>query len=377
MKFFTHDNVTLHYETAGRGTHPLVFINSLGTNLAIWEEVAARFPTTVRYDKRGHGLSDAPEAPYTIGDHRRDLEALLNHLNIVQVTLVGVSVGGLIALDFSARHPQRVRALVLCDTAGKIGDDDGWNSRITALRQDGIAAASDTILERWFAPSAADGMRRIGRNMLTRTPLEGYIGTCAAIRDADLRPVLASLKMPALVLCGSHDQATPPALVAQLAEGLPNGTFELIDDAGHLPGFEQPAATATAIKTFLRAHGPTKYEIGMEIRRSVLGDAHVDSSVANITDFDSDFQRFITEFAWGTVWAGDTLDQRTRHLITLGILAALGKEQEFTMHVRATRNTGVTPDELKQALHHVAIYGGVPSANTAIGIAKRILNEEE
>lgn len=120
----------------------------------------------------------------------------------------------------------------------------------------------------------------------------------------------------------------------------------------------------------------SRFETGMTVRRSVLGDAHVDRATANITDFDADFQRFITEFAWGTVWAGDALDKRTRHLITMAILAALGKEHEFAMHVRATAQTGVTPDELKEALHHVAIYAGVPSANTAIGIAKRIYAEE-
>ncbi|MEM8861957.1 MAG: 4-carboxymuconolactone decarboxylase [Chloroflexota bacterium] len=118
-----------------------------------------------------------------------------------------------------------------------------------------------------------------------------------------------------------------------------------------------------------------KFDTGMVIRRSVLGDAHVDRASKNITSFDADFQRFITEFAWGTVWAGETLDVKTRHLITMAILAALGKEHEFAMHVKATEQTGVTADELKEALHHVAIYAGVPSANTAIGIAKKILCE--
>lgn len=120
-----------------------------------------------------------------------------------------------------------------------------------------------------------------------------------------------------------------------------------------------------------------KYEEGMDIRRSVLGDAHVDRATANITDFDADFQRFITEFAWGTAWNSDGISRETRHLITLALLAALGKEHEFAMHVRATQNTGVTPEQLKEALHQVAIYAGVPSANTAIGIAKKVYAERE
>jgi len=117
------------------------------------------------------------------------------------------------------------------------------------------------------------------------------------------------------------------------------------------------------------------FERGMQIRRSVLGDAHVDRAEANKTDFDADFQRMITEFAWGTVWAGDEIDRTTRHLITIALLAALGKEHELAMHLRATANTGVTPPQLKAALHQVAVYAGIPAANTAFGIAKQVLAE--
>ena len=118
-----------------------------------------------------------------------------------------------------------------------------------------------------------------------------------------------------------------------------------------------------------------KFEKGMKTRRAVLGDAHVDRAEANKTEFDADFQQMITEFAWGTTWQGTALDLPTRHLITIAMLAALGKEHELAMHIRATQNTGVTPEQLKEALLQVAIYAGVPAANTAIGIAKQILAE--
>jgi len=377
MKFASINNVTLHYETAGSGGTPIVFINSLGTNLQTWREVADHFAhvQTVCYDKRGHGLSDAPPAPYSLHDHTNDLVGLLDHLALDQIVLVGVSVGGMIALDTAAQYPERVRAMVLLDTAGKIGDEESWNTRINVLEAHGMAHLADAILERWFAPDAPELLRQAGYNVLTRTTLAGYTGTCAALRDADLRPTLASLTMPTLVLCGAADSATPPELVRGLADALPNASFQQIEGAGHLPGWEQPQATAEAIKTFLSQQVESRFETGMTIRRSVLGGAHVDRASANITSFDADFQQFITEFAWGAAWAGDTLDQRTRHLITLALLAGLGKEHEFAMHVRATENTGVTADELKQALHHVAIYAGVPAANTAIQVAKRYYTE--
>ena len=117
------------------------------------------------------------------------------------------------------------------------------------------------------------------------------------------------------------------------------------------------------------------FEQGMRTRRAVLGDAHVDRAEASKTPFDADFQRYITEAAWGSVWTRPGLDRRTRHLITLAIIAALGKEHELALHIRATQNTGVTADELKEVLMQVAVYAGVPAANTAFSVAKRVYAE--
>jgi len=120
----------------------------------------------------------------------------------------------------------------------------------------------------------------------------------------------------------------------------------------------------------------SRFDIGMRVRREVLGDAHVQRAQARQTSFDADFQHFITEVAWGTVWARPDLDRRTRSLITIAILAALGRADELALHIRATENTGVTPGEVAEALLHVAIYAGVPAANTAFAIAKAALTPE-
>lgn len=117
------------------------------------------------------------------------------------------------------------------------------------------------------------------------------------------------------------------------------------------------------------------FEQGMKVRRAVLGEEHVNRSEAQSTPFDSDFQRFITETAWGSVWTRPGLDYKTRHMITLALLAALGKEHELALHIRATRNTGVTHDELKEVFMQVAVYAGVPAANTAFSVAKRVYAE--
>jgi 4-carboxymuconolactone decarboxylase len=121
----------------------------------------------------------------------------------------------------------------------------------------------------------------------------------------------------------------------------------------------------------------SRFERGMKTRRQVLGDAHVERSQANKTPFDADFQRFITEYAWGEAWQGQVLDRQTRHMITIAILAALGKEHELAMHIRATQNTGVTAEQLKEVFMQVAVYAGVPAANTAFTIAKQVYAENK
>jgi 4-carboxymuconolactone decarboxylase len=117
----------------------------------------------------------------------------------------------------------------------------------------------------------------------------------------------------------------------------------------------------------------SRYDKGMRVRRSVLGDAYVDQALARVTELDADFQRLVTETAWGSVWSRPGLDRRTRSLITVAILAALGRQEELALHLRATRNTGAQPDEIAEALMHVAVYAGIPAALSAFAVAKREL----
>lgn len=120
-----------------------------------------------------------------------------------------------------------------------------------------------------------------------------------------------------------------------------------------------------------------RYDTGMKVRREVLGDEHVDRSLDRATGLDSDFQRFITEMAWGSVWSRPGIDRRTRSLITIAVLTALGREHELALHLRASRNTGVTDAEIAETLLHVAVYAGVPAANTAFAVAKAVLAESD
>lgn len=254
----------IHFRDEGSGEAPaLVFTNSLGTDLRVWDPLlpqlaAARGRRVLRFDQRGHGLSDCPPGPYSIESLADDLGALLDQRGIERALLVGLSVGGMVAQAFAARYPDRVPALVLCDTAHRIGSAEMWQQRIDGLTEGGIAALAEPILERWFSPafrSAHPAELRIWRNMLTRTPLEGYVATCAAIRDADLTEGAAALAMPTLCLVGGEDGATPPALVRELAGLLPDARFAEIPGAGHLPSVEAPEPMAGLIDGFLKEQG--------------------------------------------------------------------------------------------------------------------------
>ena len=120
-----------------------------------------------------------------------------------------------------------------------------------------------------------------------------------------------------------------------------------------------------------------QFDKGMAVRKAVLGADYVARAEAHKTDFDAEFQRYVTESAWGAVWSRGGLERKTRHMLTLGMLAALGRQDDLAVHIRATRNTGVTRDEVKEILLHVAVYAGAPLANSAFAIAKRVYHEME
>ena len=254
MDFATLNGVTLAYRLDGPETGtPLVLANSLGTDARIWDGVIARLAGRYRilsYDKRGHGLSDAPSGPYSLDDLVSDLGALTDHVGMPRFALCGVSVGGMIGQLFAARHGNRLDALVLCNTAAKIGDAVLWNTRIDTVGRVGMVAISEAILDRWFSPDfrSLHPSEYLGyRNMLERCSPAGYAATCAAIRDGGLRDRLGSIATPTLLIAGEHDGSTPPALVRDTAALIQNARFEVIERCGHIPSIEQPDRLAMLI----------------------------------------------------------------------------------------------------------------------------------
>ncbi|MEO1312771.1 MAG: 3-oxoadipate enol-lactonase [Pseudomonadota bacterium] len=257
MLMLETQDILTHVQISGPPSGPvLVFANSLGTDLRVWDALMPFLPAgmrVIRYDMRGHGLSACPPAPYPMVELVGDLAAVLDALEVRSAVVVGLSIGGMVAQGLAAERPELVRAMVLMDTAAKIGTEALWEDHIAAVRAGGIASIADGILERWFsARFRAEEVALTGwRHMLTRTPVEGYLGCSAAIAQTDLVESTARLRLPTLGICGSEDGSTPPDLVRETTDLIPDSRFALIRGAGHLPCVEAPAEVASHLLPFL------------------------------------------------------------------------------------------------------------------------------
>ena len=262
MHMIQLDNVALHYRIQGDpGGKPIVFANSLGTDFRLWDSLFPLIPPgfkIVRFDKRGHGLSGSPEGIWSMQDLVDDTAQLLRALQVEDCLFVGLSIGGIIAQGLAAAHPELVRAMVIANTGARIGTPEMWQERIDAVEAGGVEALADAIMQRWFAKSYHQNraLELAGwRNMLTRTPAEGYIGCSRAIAATDYREQTAKLTLPTLAIAGVEDGSTPPDLVRETADLIPGSHYELIDNAAHLTCVEQTATFARLLTRFMHEVG--------------------------------------------------------------------------------------------------------------------------
>lgn len=254
-------NVELHYEWSGPEQAPVVlFSNSLGTTLQMWDAQVTEFSKhfrLLRYDTRGHGQSSVPAGPYTIEQLSNDVVELLDALRLKRVNFCGLSMGGSTGQFLGAHFPERFDKMILCSTAVKIGTPESWNARIAAVQRDGMNSVASAVIERWFTASyRATHPLEIGatQTMLENANAVGYAANCAAVRDADLRASASFVRVPTLVVSGTHDPATTPADGRFLAQQIPGARYAELS-AAHISNIEAQAAFNQEILSFLLAKG--------------------------------------------------------------------------------------------------------------------------
>lgn len=357
---------------------------SLGTTSSLWDAAAFALSDThrvVRFDLPGHGFSPAASGPFTVEELADAVLALVDSVGGGSFAYAGDSLGGGIGVALALRHPSRVDALVAFSAPARFGTPGGWRDRAAKVRASGTASIVGMSAERWFAPGYLErdpGPGAAALDRLLGIDDESYALCCEALADWDASDGAAAITAPTICAVGDVDVATPPAEVEALAARIPGARYVVIPGAGHLPVMERPAESVEVIRSVLPisavpvATPADRHAAGMQVRRAVLGDAHVDAATARITAETVDFQDFITRYAWGEVWTRPGLSRRDRSLLTLSSLITGGHENEVAMHVRGALANGLSREEISEAILHTAIYAGVPAANSAFAIAREV-----
>lgn len=235
-------------------SRPVVLLNSLGCTPGMWDQQAAALLASgrrvIRYDHRGHGQSPVPPGPYEIEDLGADLLALLDRLGIGESDLIGLSLGGMVAMWVAATAPDRVRRLVVCCSSAHLPPAQGWYDRAEDVRSDGMRAVVDPLLERWltgpFQRDHPEVVARLRAMLLSMDP-EGYARCCEAIARMDLRRLLPEITAPTLVMAASDDRATPAEHSRLIAAGVPNARLATIGPSGHLASVERAATLSRLV----------------------------------------------------------------------------------------------------------------------------------
>ena len=386
---------------ADRADKPVLVLGpSLGTSATtLWSACAAGLTDAfdiVAWDLPGHGYNrTVPEEPFTVAELAVGVLAVVDDVLTARGApgeafhYAGDSVGGAVGLQLLLDAPSRVTAAVLLCTGARIGTADSWRERVAQLRESGTPGLVPASGQRWFGSDFLDREPDRGSALLralSDTVDDGYAQVCGALAEFDVRDRLGRISAPVLAVAGSEDAVTPPDGLREIAEGVQQGTLEVLDGVAHLAPAEVPDRVVRLLREHLLGEAPAvvdggatsdeRYAAGMVVRREVLGDEHVDRAVARTTDLTRDFQDLITRYAWGEIWTRPGLDRRSRSIVTLTALVARGHHDELAMHLRGARRNGLTIEEIGEVLLQTAIYLGVPDANTAFRIAQEVFAED-
>jgi 3-oxoadipate enol-lactonase / 4-carboxymuconolactone decarboxylase len=387
MPFTTTNQTRLFYRLEGNNGLPvLVLSHSIGTDHGMWEQqIQDLLPhfQVLRYDTRGHGASDSPPGEYSVEQLGQDVLGLVNALRLHKFAFCGLSLGGAVGQWLAIHAPERLTGLILANTSPRFGTPEQWDSRIEAVQKGGMTAIVKMAMQRFFSPESLAQLNPSAasiRSVLLATNPDGYCGCCAALRDFDFSNRLSEITTPTLVITGDKDISTPLAGNGETFLNTIAGAHLARLRAAHLSNLEAPRSFLAALFSFLLSPATSSEDIfqaGMKVRRQVLGEEHVDRVIANTTPFTDDFQKLITQYAWGAIWTRPSLNHRTRRLLVLSTMAALGRWEEFRMHVSKGLMHDLEVCDLKEVLLQTAIYAGVPAANTAFHIAQEEIGKQQ
>lgn len=378
-------------DLGGAPESPLLVLGpSLGTSATtLWGAAAAELTPYFRvvgWDLPGHGSNRSVAQPVTMAALAEGVLAVVDEVAGpgAEFHYAGDSVGGAVGLQLLLDAPERVRSATLLCTGARIGTPESWAERAANVRASGTASLVSASAGRWFGPGFLEREPERASALLHAlrdADDAGYAAVCDALGGFDVVERLGEIGAPVLAVAGAHDEPTPPSALAAIATGVADGRLEVLARAAHLAPAEEPERVATLVRVHALGPQPSEQSVaglrdaGMAVRRQVLGDAHVDRATANATDLTREFQEFITQYAWGSIWTRPGLDRRSRSMITLTALIARGHHEELAMHVRAARRNGLSVEEIKEVVLQSAIYCGVPDANTAFRIAQSTLAE--
>jgi 3-oxoadipate enol-lactonase/4-carboxymuconolactone decarboxylase len=396
-------------------TLPLLVVGpSLGTSVeALWSLGAAELEGryhVVGWDLPGHGRSAPATGPFSVEDLADGVWAIARRVLAERgepddrLEYAGDSLGGAVGLQLLLSRPSwRFARATLIATAARIGTSEGWHERAAQVRDGGTATLLDATAVRWFAPGFAAARPQVAGDLLAAlrdADDASYAWACDALAEFDVRGLLGRIDVPIVAVAGGYDPVVPVEGLAELARSVADGRLVVLDDVAHLPPAEAPDVVADVLASLPERGEVTRggsvkdertqvestpdgstreavRESGLAVRRAVLGESHVERAIAEATDVTRDFQDFITRYVWGEMWTRPGLDRRSRSLITLTALVALGHDDELALHLRGARRNGLSEQEITETLLQAAIYCGVPAANTAFRIAQRVLAEDD
>lgn len=353
----------------------LVLGPSLGTTSALWRAATASLvggsTRILRFDLPGHGSSPVATEAFTMAELADAVLRLVEEAGGGRFHYAGVSLGGAIGIELALRHPERVLSLGIFCSDAKIGTEQSWIDRSAQVLAQGTPSLIAATPGRWFAsdfiardPATASGIL----NDLSEVDDASYVFCCGALAGFDRSADVGALAIPVVVVSGSDDPVTTPDALRRLAAAIPGARDITIANASHLAIIERPTEAGAVLASLLRP--ADAYERGMLTRRAVLGDAHVDASLAKITPETAAFQELITRYAWGDIWSRPELSRRERSIATLASLVTGSHENEIAMHVRAALTNGLSRLEIAEVIMHTALYAGLPPANNALAIAR-------